>query len=433
MPNPIRAALLGAGNRGESYGNWALANPKKIQIVALADPDILKQEKHKKLFALPKETIFTDWQDLLNTQKDLDAVIVALPDREHEAAAILALEKNLHMLLEKPAANTLAGALNIFKAAEQSSSIVMLGYVLRYTPFFQKVRELVQSGALGEIVNLSWRENVSAIHMSHSFVRGNWSRQQESSPMILAKCSHDLDLLGWILQSSVQQLSGFAGLHFFKPQHAPTGAPLRCLDGCPAEKECAFFAPKIYLTENTDWPTSTISVDTSFASRQAALETGPYGGCVFHAGNDVVDHQVVSMKFENGASGTLTMHGHSGEEGRSLRIDGTKASLRGVFKESLQEIVLDNHTVLGMQGQDSEIIDINANAAIIGQGHGGGDHGLMAAFVEAIQNQNHSSPHEYLESHLLAFAIEEARHNNLILDMRAWRANHFLLGSEQVS
>jgi predicted dehydrogenase len=420
---PLEAVLLGAGNRGRDvFGRFALEHPDQLRFVAVADPDPAKLERFGLEHGIPPERRFSSWAALLDQPRLAPALFDALPDVLHEQSAVRALDAGYHVMLEKPVASTLEGSVRVAKAAQASGSVVMLGYVLRYTPFFNTVRNLVQSGALGQIVTLEWRENVSSTHYAHSFVRGNWSRLERSSPMILSKCSHDLDMLSWVTGQRVARLLSFGNLAYFKPQNAPEGAPERCLDNCPVEHECQFSALKIYLNDNTAWPVSTITTDLSPEGRRRALETGPYGRCVYRAGNDVVDHQVVALEFEGGASGTLSMHGHSAEEGRSIRIDGTKASLRGTFKSSLQEIRLEPHDMQTAFNGGGEVVPITAPAGITGGGHGGGDDGLVAAFVQAVRDGAKEPVSSDMESHYLAFAIEQSRKNGRVIDLETFRS-----------
>jgi len=208
---------------------------------------------------------------------------------------------------------------------------LMLGYVLRFTPFFRTLKRILASGELGQIVTVMWRENVASTHYAHSYVRGNWGVQSRSSPFVLAKSSHDLDLMGWLLGSRVKVVSSFGNLLHFRAENAPKGAPQRCLDGCPAENTCPYHVKHIYLTPNIGWPTHVISTDLTLEGRMRALEHGPYGRCIYHADNDVPDHQVASLLFENGVTATFTVHGHSAEEGRTLRIDGQGHAARDVW------------------------------------------------------------------------------------------------------
>ncbi len=424
--------MLGAGNRGfDVYGKFALEHPEQLKFIAVAEADPAKLARFGNAHNIPLESHFSSWEEAIGNvgarrpcsqvrfmvkthASPLPnlAAFVCLPDALHETAAIKTLQAGFHLMLEKPVASTLEGTLQVAKAARDSGRVVMLGYVLRFTPFFQTLREVVQSGQLGEVATISWRENVSSLHMAHSFVRGNWGNTARSSAMILAKCSHDLDLLGWLTGKQISSLSSFGNLQYFRLSNAPEGSPERCLDGCPVEDSCIYHAAKIYLTDNIEWPTSTISADLSISARKRVLETSNYGRCVYRMDNNVVDNQVVAFNFEGGGSGSLTMHGLSAQEGRTIRIDGTKASLRAVFNDGFFEIKLEPHG-LGGRGEVIPILE-SANA---GGRHGGGDDGLTAAFVQAVNNQECEPISSYLESHFLAFAIEQSRLENRVVNM----------------
>ncbi|MFN2217152.1 MAG: gfo/Idh/MocA family oxidoreductase, partial [Anaerolineae bacterium] len=259
---------------------------------------------------------------------------------------------------------------------------------------------------------------------------GNWRSSQIESPMILAKCCHDMDILYWNL-GPVRRLGSFGSLSHYRPENAPPGAPERCTDGCPAADECPWYAPRIYLHDYTGWPVSVISEDPSLEARLRALETGPYGRCVYFCDNDVVDHQTVNLEFASGASGTLFMHGHSHEEGRTMRYDGTRATLRGRLGYGFGDSIEIHDHLTGLV----EEVDLAAGGfAADGSGHGGGDSGLMATFVRALRSElggveGLTTSRESLESHLMAFAAEKARVEGGIVSMDEFRQRAEGLGT----
>jgi predicted dehydrogenase len=229
--------------------------------------------------------------------------------------------------------------------------------------------------------------------------------------MILTKCCHDLDLLVWMLGGPPQRVASFGSLTHFRPQRVGPEIPDRCTDGCPIEAGCPYFAPRVYIERDPGrWARDAVSLDHTPLALRRALETGPYGRCVFRADNDVVDHQVVLLQFASGLAATLTMQGASHVEGRTLRIDGLRASLFG--NEARNELRLEEH-----QTGRAEIIHPGGTAG----GHGGGDVGIMRAFVDTVRgNGRHAltSAAEALDSHLLAFAAEEARVTHSVIDTR---------------
>jgi predicted dehydrogenase len=410
MPQPVEAVLVGAGNRGrDAYGAYALRYPHQIKFIAVAEPIAERREKFARDHHIPRERQFASWEDLYAQGQLAPALVNCTMDRDHVASTLPALELGYHVLLEKPMAATPHDCVRLVRAAERAGRILQICHVLRYTPFFTTLYEIVQSGCLGDVMTVDHRENVAYWHMAHSFVRGNWRSSRISSPMILAKCCHDLDILVWVLGSRCLRLASFGSLTLFRPNRVGPEIPERCTDGCPIEQECPFYAPRLYLTEYTGWPVSVISLDMSLEARLKALQEGPYGRCVYRCDNDVVDHQVIAMEFEREVTVTFTMHGHSHQEGRTMRYDGSRGTLRGATAED--ELMVYDH-VSGRQ-------DVIRPGQIAG-GHGGGDTGLMNAFVAAVRNPHRevlSSARASLQSHLLAFAAEEARLTGRVVDV----------------
>jgi predicted dehydrogenase len=468
MQLPIRAALLGAGNRGfRTYGKYALQNDFKLKFVAVAEPIDTRRENFARLHNIPLNRCYKSWEDLLVEEKFADAIFVCTEDQIHSQATLIALERGYHVLLEKPMATTLEDCIKIVKKVEETGLILGVCHVLRYTKFFSTIYNLIQEGLLGKIINISHRENVSWYHMAHSFVRGPWRSIKESSPMILAKCCHDLDLLYHMIGTLPKKISSFGSLLHFKSENAPEGAPKYCIDGCPEKNSCLYYAPRIYiniipiiqimlkgrkrfykflakLRQNhikfltilskvipplkrlrywQEWPVNYLYVgqkeDYSDEAKLAILKRSSYGRCVYYCDNDVVDHQIVNIEFENGVTANLTMHGFSEKEGRTLRIDGTKATLIGEFYDAFKRICIYDH----FTGEKRVILD--EKLSISTTEHGGGDPLLIDAFINSLTNKDKNQPltnaREILESHLMAFAAHESRLTNRIIVMKKFR------------
>ena len=411
------AVLIGAGQRGyHVYGRWAEQNPHRLKFVAVADPNPERVERFAAAHGIPSSGRFTDPEALLDRSLLAPACVIASPDRHHYRQAVAALAAGYHVLSEKPMAATLGDCVALAAAAEAAPGTFHVGHVLRFTPFFQTLRSVLESGRLGEVVTVEHRENVRAWHMAHSYVRGNWARSGESAPMIVAKCCHDFDILHWNLGSTVSRLSSFGSLFEFRPERAPAGATDRCTDPCPVEA-CPYDARRVYLNPGlTGWPVHVITDDLSLEGRLIALRQGPYGRCAYKVGSDVVDHQVVAMDYASGMTAVLHMHGHSHEEERTMRYDGTRATLRGRFGR-LQSIEVIDH-VTGLR-EDVPIAETRG-------GHGGGDSGILELFTDSIENglPPETSAAESLESHLLAFLAEEARLSGAVIDVDERRAGY---------
>lgn len=406
----ITAVIAGIGARGEVYGEYALNYPNDIEIVGFADPDTSKKGMFKKSHSIPDDMYFESWEDLLEKPRLADAIIICTQDNMHYEPTIKAIEKGYHVLLEKPMSTNPRECIEMGEAAKKHSRILSVCHVLRYTNFFTTIKKLINEGRIGELVSIQHNENVAYWHQAHSFVRGSWANSKESSPMILAKCSHDMDILLYLVGVDCRSVSSFGSLSHFKEENAPIGAPKRCLDGCPEEDECPYYAPKLYLSGNTGWPTSAVSYDTSYEAVKKALMEGPYGRCVYYCNNDVVDHQIVNMEFVNGVTVAFTMCAFTKDCTRTIKLMGTKGEIRGAMEKNEIEI-LDFNT-----GR-KDIILLNSSA----YGHGGGDFGIMKDFINLVRQDGKreglTSATASIGSHIIAFAAEKSRLEKRIINI----------------
>jgi len=414
---PVELVMVGAGNRGHlAYGAFAERNPDLAKFVAVVEPDDARRARFANANGIPADRQFRTWEDIAGRSPLAPALINATLEGDHRASTLALLAAGYDMLLEKPMAPTAGECLEIATAAETRGRLLQVAHVLRYAPFFLAVREVITSGRLGAIVSVDWRENLVYWHFAHSYVRGNWGNTTRSSPMILTKCCHDLYLLVWMFGRCEQLSSSGSLTHFTKDAVGPE-IPERCTDGCPIAEACPYFAPRVYLDRLRENPSSfavaAVTLDRTPEGVMRALQTGPYGRCVYRCDNDAVDHQVVLMRFASGLSVSLTMQGSSHLEGRTIRIDGTRATL--LANEARGEMEIHDHRT----GQAERI----AKPKGVG-GHGCGDEGLMRAFVGAIQGDRASvltSAREAVASHLMAFAAERARIHGEVVGMEAFR------------
>jgi predicted dehydrogenase len=231
--------------------------------------------------------------------------------------------------------------------------------------------------------------------------------------MLMGKSCHDLDWIRYFAGSKCSKVSSFGNLKHFKKSSKPEGAADRCLE-CKVESNCPYSAKKIYLgmfkNGHTQWPVSYITTDISEKGIIEALKTGSYGKCVYECDNDVVDHQVVNMEFENGVTASFTMTAFTPFSHRKTTLFGTRGQITG-----------DGHTISiydFLTDKEEKIVLDEIGSGIVG-GHGGGDNGLMESFVKAIANKNGgdilSGPQETLESHLMVFAAERSRREGSVV------------------
>ena len=414
---PLTALVLGAGSRGTVYGAYALEHPQEMEIIAVAEPQADRMARFTTEHDIAPSHQFATWEEALGHGKIADVVINCTMDRLHLDSTVAALEAGYDVLLEKPMSPVLHENVRLIQVAEDRGRHLQICHVLRYSPFFEAVRAVVQSGKLGRVVSIDHRENLAFYHMAHSYVRGNWRNEAEAGPMILAKCCHDFDILYWILRQPVAWLSSFGSLTHFRPENAPEGAPPRCTDGCPAEDVCKYYAPRLYArdTNGTFW--NAVELRPSAEARLQALKIGPYGRCVYQCDNDVVDHQSVNMELVDGTTISLLMQGQGNEEGRTMRYDGTRATLYGRFVAGRYQLTIRYH----LTGEEEDVPIIAKDAS----GHGGGDFGIMHSFVNALRgvpDDSVTTARESLESHLLAFAAEESRLLHSTINMDEYRA-----------
>ncbi len=416
----IDTIIVGAGSRGMAYGRFAAEFPHELKVVGLAEPDPIRRARFLSEHDIAPEMIFDDWQSLLGADRKLAAsVINCTMDRMHFESTTRMLDLGYDVLLEKPMTPVLEENQRLVRKAEETGRLLQICHVLRYTPFWRALREVLRSGALGRVVSVTHRENLAYYHMAHSFVRGNWRSEATSGPMILSKCCHDLDILLWLLQTKVAWLQSFGSMVHFRPENAPAGATERCAAPCPAADACKYEATKLYARDGDGWPQNAVSYVPTGAARLERLKTDWYGRCVYLCDNDVVDHQTVNMEMEDGTTVTLVMNGQSDEECRTMRWDGTKATLYGKFSSRGDEIRVHHH----LSGEVENV----AVSARDSSGHGGGDHGIARSFVNSLRGKPDDSvttARESLESHLLAFAAEESRLKKTVIDMDAYRRRH---------
>ncbi|GAA3617008.1 Gfo/Idh/MocA family oxidoreductase [Nonomuraea rosea] len=395
----VTLAVVGAGSRGTSYARHAVESGQ-ARVVAVADP--LDSRRGR----FPEAAQYSGWRELAALPRQADAVVIATQDRDHIEPAVRFAELGYDILLEKPMAVSEDDCRAIVAAAERSDAVFAVCHVLRYTPYTRALKGLLDAGRIGEIVSIQHLEPVGWWHQAHSYVRGNWRRTDESTFMLLAKSCHDLDWLVHLTGRQVTRVSSFGGLKHFRPENRPAGAAGRCLD-CAVEAACPYSAKRIYLplAGKAAWPLSVLTDDVSEQGVLDALRTGPYGRCVYDCDNDVVDHQVVNMEFEGGTTASFTMTAFTPALHRQTRIFGTRGSIDGDG---------DRLTVHDFVTGRSETVETRPTGdATAGGGHGGGDEGLMDAFLSAVATRDRSSilssPGESLHSHLIAWAAERSR------------------------
>lgn len=406
VDKPVTAIVIGAGKRGNIYGGFALHFPDQLKMVGVADPNAIRQERFAASHDILPENRFNNWEDVFKKPRFADAVIICNPDHLHYGPCIAAMDAGYHILLEKPISPREDECRDILARSRNSNRILAVCHVLRYAPYFRKLKELLSREAIGKVLSIQHLEPIEYVHMSHSYVRGNWHNSKTSAPIILAKSSHDLDILRWLIGRPCRSVHAFGEVGWFKEENAPAGSTHRCTDGCKVENTCPYSALQIYYRDRKRNYVFDLPADKS---RQPAyildqLKTSDYGRCVYRMDNDQPDHYVSTLLFEGGITAAFSLEAFTSYEGRRTRIMGSMGDIVG----DMTEFTI-THYRSGKQEHWMEKTDK----------HGGGDWRLMADFVQAVSKNDPglltSTIDTSIESHLMGFAAEKSRKENAVI------------------
>jgi predicted dehydrogenase len=400
LDKPVTAITCGAGSRGNVYGNYAVQYPEQLDIVGVAEPIAIRNERYSKKHSIKEENRFNTWEDVFKRPKFADAIIITTPDNLHYGPCMKALEMGYDVLLEKPISPSEKECREILALSKKTGRIVAVCHVLRYAPYFVKLKEIIQSGVLGEVVSLQHFEPIEHIHMSHSYVRGNWHNSKKTTPIILAKSCHDLDIIRWMVNKPCSHIQAFGSLQWFTNKNAPEGSTARCTDGCKVEQNCPYSALNIYHRKRQynyvfDLPEEK-DKQADFVLKQ--LQTTNYGRCVYRMENDQPDHYTTNILFEGGLTASFSMEAFTSYHGRRTRVMGSLGDVVGDMTSFTMTDFLSGKKTEWKEESD---------------GHGGGDWRLVANWINAVSQKNPalltSTIDASIESHIMGFMAEESR------------------------
>lgn len=413
----ISVAVIGAGSRGmNAYAPYLLENPSLGEIVAVAEPNEEKRNNFKNRYNIKEENTYHSYEELLSKPKLTEAIIIANSDESHFEPTKTALEKGYHVLLEKPMSNKLDEVIKLGQLAKKhKDQVFMICHVLRYTPFFSELKRIVDSKELGDLISIQHNENIGYYHFAHSYTRGNWRNSHETSPLILAKSCHDLDILLWLTGKRCKYISSFGSLSHMKEENFKENMANKCVD-CTAEETCPYSARKIYLEDDV-LKASLYAVDANPTKENLAksITTGPYGRCVYKCDNNVVDHMVSILEFEDNITATFNLSAFTKDCTRTIKLMFSHGEVGGDFHKNVIEVHKfgdNHHTVI--------------HPKVIKSGHGGGDFKLMEEFVKAISLNNKevkTGAITSVESHVMAFAGEYSRLNHEVVNVKKFWNN----------
>ena len=413
MKKIIEVSCIGLGQRGCVYLDEMKKMPDKFKIVAGCDNNQERLDRAENNFNISKDNLFLDEDDFFQTKRG-DLCIVSTQDKDHVRHAIKALRLGYDVLCEKPISDQESEVRALLDEQRKANKKVFICHVLRYAPAFRKVKELLDEGTIGDLVSIDSIENVQYLHYCHSYVRGIWRNSSDAAPMILAKCCHDLDIIAWYANSECENISSIGDLRFFKPENKPYGASNRCMD-CKYRGKCAFDAYSSYITQKF-WGRWLITDERPLTDEliEKTLDKSPFGRCVFACDNNVVDNQLVMMKFKNGVTAQLRMLAFTYYGGRVMKFYGTKGEIDLNESEGKIDVM--------PFGKIKETIAIDTLLDTTA-GHGGGDAGLVQNLYDNLTNNvddtNMSTLKASTESHLMGFAAEESRlHNGKVIEIK---------------
>lgn len=418
----LTVALIGAGGRGRVYTNEMLKMPEKYQVVAVVEPVDERREYAKQKHGITENMCFTHWDDFFKLGKVADIAVIATMDKDHFEPVMGAISLGYDILLEKPVSPDPAECKKMADYAAEKGVKILVCHVLRYAPLYITMKKAIDDGLIGKIVSVNHEECVGNIHQSHSFVRGNWGNSTKSSPMLLQKCCHDLDILQWLIDKKCKKVQSFGKLTYFTRENAPVGSPEYCYQGCPVADTCPYNAVKIYLDEDSeykdDWYRRHAAgiPDPSYEKMKEIVETTQYGKCVFKCDNDVVDHQTLNLLYEDDITLTFTMTAFN-KGGRNTHIFGTKGELYA------SDGKIEVYDFITKKTSEVPVIIPNKDEF----GHGGGDYGTVCALYDYIMGTYTGNAASDIgisvENHIVVFAAEKSRLENKIIDIDEYIAS----------
>lgn len=422
MAKQVKVMVAGLGSRWTAYEAFCEKFPEDMKIVALADMSDAKLSEYGERYGVPAKNRFHDALEMFRAGIDADGVIICTLDHQHHEQSIAAMKAGYHLVLEKPVAIEKDHCREIRDVARETGRKVVVCHELRYTPFYQTVKKIIDSGDIGDILTIQAMERVEYWHQAHGFVRGNWRNSESSCPMILAKSCHDTDILSWLCGRKCVRLSSFGSLKHFTRANKPEGAAERCLH-CKYVNDCPYSAKIEYIDRvaggYNGWPIDVVQKNATVESITEELKTNPYGKCVYDFDNNVVDHQVVNMWMEDDVAISFIMSSGNSKSGRTIKVMGTHGDIEGDFGANTVE--------LNIFGKGSEKIDVSKMGAA-DSGHGGGDYRMLMDFVEIVRNGDagnttYAGIEGSVDAHLISFAAEESRINNgAVIEMAEYDA-----------
>lgn len=413
----VTAVIVGAGHRSMIYADYSLSHPDELRIIGIAEPNEAAARAAINKFSIPKENCFKTALELAEHERIADVVINGTMDKDHVSTSLPLLEKGYDMLLEKPFAVNKEETEKLVAAVKRRGNKVMVCHVLRYSDFYEEIKNVIMNGEIGEIISIQLCEDVSYHHYATSYVRGKWANSDEcGTSVMLAKCCHDIDMMTWLMgDAKPETVSSFGSLQYFKKENAPKDSGTRCLLDCKYKDTCNLSAERVYLEIPQKWDFYVWPElhDAPYEEKYENLKNvSPYGRCAFKCNNNVADHQTVIVKFSNGATGSHNLTAGCAYSQRTVRVIGTKGEISGIFEDNKFTVSYINpHSE---SDHTDKIIDVSERSSA-SLGHGGGDSALVGDFIKYVRNEKPSvsctSLADSVAGHLVVFGADESMAN----------------------
>lgn len=415
---PIRAIVIGYGDRGSIYASYALLEPQKLQIVGVVDVNPYRLKVAQKDFNLDDKYLFKDIKECLDSKISVDLFINATMDENHYEVLKTIIPLGKPILTEKPIVNNKQQLLELEDLANKWNTPIFVGHVLRYTPFYRTIKELILNGEIGEIRTMELAEHVGSAHYAGSYIRGRWRSEEAcGSSLLLAKSCHDIDIMCWLNNNTVPELvSSFGGRYFFIEENAPKGATEFCYN-CPLEKDCYYSAIKLYYESNYSAEQTYVQLNKEVVTDEDKLnflKTNNFGRCVFKIKeSNVCDRQNVIVSFKNGSVGEFTLVGGCPEANRTISIIGTNGEIEG---KAEQGIIYLKKNKFNDTNPIVETIDVNKEIFVKdgkGSGHHGGDYEIMNSIISYLNGDHNivtiTKLEDSINGHLVVYAADKSR------------------------
>lgn len=358
----INVGLIGVGSMGRYVADLVQKKSNQVHLASLYDPDDNSVAKTREFIGFTgqvRESAAAVLQD------NIEWVMIASWNCFHAEQTIAAFEAGKHVFCQKPLATNLEDCLAMRDAWRRSGKQFVIGFTLRYSPHYRRLKQLVAEGAIGDIVSIDFNETLGFNH--GGYIMGDWRRLTENAGShVLEKCCHDIDIVNWLVDARASRVASFGGTDFFVPENERHIARL-------GQDEKGRDAYRV---------------------RRGTIGENPFTG-----DKNIVDNQVVILEFENNVRASFHMNSNSAIPERRMYICGTEGTIRSD--------VISGQIEIQRIGFDTVREDQSGQA--VGM-HGGGDDVLATELVSAMLQGSAMSAgiDEGLAAAVTCFAIDEA-------------------------